>query len=268
MIEKGELDWAENVTKDSLPALKRNAALTVYEKAGTTLMVTFLNTQAGADEGPPGAAGAASPLEPGGLQRHRGPHGQRRPAVHADARAGLEDGEPVPVQPGARQAAPRRGRLIRTAASQLRYQSQKGDVDKRAMFEIFQAELNKLNVTVELFDDTWPALVKRATDWGATRDAGTAVHLFGYFRPMFIPTPYDFLFHMYHSEAYPDEGRPELHLLLEPRVRQAHQRGDGDARSPTARAALELRQAAELVWRTRPSWSTGASSTSSSPART
>src|SRR5882762_5489906 len=31
-----EVDIAENVTKDTLPALKRNAELTVYEKAGTT----------------------------------------------------------------------------------------------------------------------------------------------------------------------------------------------------------------------------------------
>jgi peptide/nickel transport system substrate-binding protein len=44
MIEKGELDWSENVTKDALPALKRNSNLTVYEKLGTSLMVTYLNT--------------------------------------------------------------------------------------------------------------------------------------------------------------------------------------------------------------------------------
>jgi ABC-type transport system substrate-binding protein len=44
MIEKGELDWSENVTKDALPALKRNPNLTVYEKAGTSIMVTYLNT--------------------------------------------------------------------------------------------------------------------------------------------------------------------------------------------------------------------------------
>ncbi len=47
MIEKGELDWSENVTKDSLPALKRNPNLTVYEKLGTSLMVTYLNTNVG-----------------------------------------------------------------------------------------------------------------------------------------------------------------------------------------------------------------------------
>src|SRR3989475_4903540 len=44
MVEKGELDWSENVTKDALPALKRNPSLTVYEKLGTSLMVTYLNT--------------------------------------------------------------------------------------------------------------------------------------------------------------------------------------------------------------------------------
>ena len=68
-------------------------------------------------EGPPGAAGAASPLESGGVQRHHGPHRQRRPPVPAAARARLEDGEPVPVQPGAGQAAPRRGRLSERRAS-------------------------------------------------------------------------------------------------------------------------------------------------------
>ena len=47
MIEKGELDWAENVTKDSPPALKRNPNLTVYERLGTSIMVTYLNTHAG-----------------------------------------------------------------------------------------------------------------------------------------------------------------------------------------------------------------------------
>lgn len=38
------------------------------------------------------------------------------------------------------------------------------------MFELLQAELTKLNIKVEFHDDTWPALVKKATDWGTTRD--------------------------------------------------------------------------------------------------
>jgi hypothetical protein len=35
----------------------------------------------------------------------------------------------------------------------------------------------------------------------ATKDPNTAIHLFGYFRPMFIPTALDFLFNMYHPKG-------------------------------------------------------------------
>ena len=164
MIEKGELDIAENVTKDSLAALKRNAALTVYEKAGTTLMVTFLNTQAGPTKDLRVRQALHHLWNQEAFQRHRGPLPAAAP-VPAAARARLEDGEPVRTI-GAGQAAPRRGRLSKRRF-QLRYQSQKGDVDG-AMFEDLPGGALQLNVTVELLDDTWPALVKRATDWGAT----------------------------------------------------------------------------------------------------
>ena len=247
MIEKGELDIAENVTKDSLRRAQAQCRADRVRE-GRHHADGDLPQHAGRPhEGPPGAAGAASPLEPGGVQRHHGQHRQRRPPVPAAARARLEDGEPLPVQPGAGQAAPRRGRLSERRLCQLRYQSQKGDVDKRAMFEIFQAELTKLNVTVELLDDTWPALVKRATDWGATRDAGTAVHMFGYFRPMFIPTPYDFLFQMYHSEAYPTKGGRNFTYYTNPEYDRLI--NDSVVSLDAPREQRQLRQAAELLWK-------------------
>ena len=40
----------------------------------------------------------------------------------------------------------------------------------------------------------------------APQSPDTAIHLFAYFRPMFITTPHDFLFHMYHSDANPQKG--------------------------------------------------------------
>ena len=145
MIEKGELDIAENVTKDSLPALKRNASLTVYEKAGTTLMVTFLNTQAGptkdlrvrqalhhlwnqeAFNAITGNAANAGPLY--------------APLLGRDWK--MEN--PYPYDPArAKQLLAEAG--FPNGGFQLRYQSQKGDADKRAIFEIFQAELSKLNI--------------------------------------------------------------------------------------------------------------------------
>ena len=246
MIEKGELDIAENVTKDALPALKRNAALTVYEKAGTTLMVTFLNTQAGptkdirvrqalnhlwnqeAFNAITGNAANPGPLYP--------------PLLGRDWK--MEN--PYPYDPArAKQLLAEAG--FPNGGFQLRYQSQKGDADKRAIFEIFQAELSKLNIGLELFDDTWPALVKRATDWGATRDSGTAVHMFGYFRPMFIPTPYDFLFSMYHSDAYPTKGGRNFTYYTNPEYDRLV--NDSMVSLDQAREQRQLRQAAEILWK-------------------
>jgi ABC-type transport system substrate-binding protein len=100
---------------------------------------------------------------------------------------------------------------------------------------------------VEFFDDTWPALVKRATDWGRDKSPDTAIHLFGYFRPMFITTPHDFLFHMYHSDANPMKGGRNFTYYSNPE----YDKLVNEAMTTTDRDAdLKLsRQAAELVWR-------------------
>jgi peptide/nickel transport system substrate-binding protein len=246
MLEKGELDIAENVTKDALPALKRNAGLTVHEKAGTTLMVTFLNTQ--------------TPPTKDLRVRQALHHLWNQEAFNAIAGHAANEGPLYPPLLGKDwrmenpyRYDPERARKLLAEAGYpqggftLRFQSQKGDGDKRAIFEIFQAELAKLNIKVELFDDTWPALVKRATDWGATRDPGTAIHMFGYFRPMFIVSPHDFLFSMYHSDAYPSKGGRNFTYYTNPQydrlINEAMVSLD-----PAAEQKL-ARQAAELVWR-------------------
>ncbi len=246
MVEKGELDFSENVTTDALPALKRNPNLTVYEKLGTSLMVTYLNTNVAPtkdlrvrkalhhlwnQEAFNAITGHAA--NPGPLFT---------PILGKDWK--LEN--PYPYNPG-------RAKNLLTEAGypnggfSLRFQSQKGDVDKRAMFELLQAELTKQNITLEFYDDTWPALVKKATDWGSTRDPNTAIHLFGYFRPMFVPTALDFLFNMYHSEANPMKGGRNFTYYANPE----YDKLINEAMITTDREReLRLeRQAAELVWR-------------------
>jgi peptide/nickel transport system substrate-binding protein len=246
MIEKGELDWAENITNDALPALKRNANLTVYEKAGTSLMVTCLNTQS-----PPtndlrvrqaihhlwnqeafnaitGHTANPGPLFP--------------PLLGKDWR--MEN--PYPYNPD------RAKKLLAEAGYPnggftLRLQSQKGDVDKRAIFELMQAELNKVNVKVELFDDTWPSLVKKATDWGKDKDPNTAIHLFVYFRPMYVTSPHDYLFHMYHSDAYPTKGGRNFTYYTNPEYDKLI--SEAMVSLDPERELKLARQAAEMVWK-------------------
>jgi peptide/nickel transport system substrate-binding protein len=246
MVEKGELDWSENVTKDALPALKRNPNLTVYEKLGTSLMVTYLNTN-------------VAPTKDLRV-RQALHHLWNQEAFNAITGHAVNQGplftpllgkdwrmeNPYPYNPDkAKKLLAEAG--YPNGGFTLRFQSQKGDVDKRAMFEVLQAELNKLNIKVEFFDDTWPALVKRATDWGRDKSPDTAIHLFGYFRPMFITTPHDFLFHMYHSDANPMKGGRNFTYYSNPEydnlINEAMTTADRD------RELKLSRQAAELVWR-------------------
>jgi peptide/nickel transport system substrate-binding protein len=246
MLEKGELDIAENITKDALPALKRNSDLTVYEKAGTTLMVTFLNTQAGPTKDIRVRQALSHLWNQEAFNAITGNTANPGPLYAPLLGRDWHPANPYPYDPArAKQLLAEAG--YPNGGFQLRFQSQKGDVDKRAIFEIFQAELAKLNITVEFLEDTWPALVKRATDWGAARDPATAVHMFGYFRPMFIPTPYDFLFQMYHSDAYPTKGGRNFTYY----TNSEYDRLVNDAlvSLDPQREQRELRQAAELLWK-------------------
>ena len=246
MVEKGELDWAENITKDALPALKRNPAVTVYEKPGTTVMVTFLNTNVAPTKDIRVRQAIHHLWNQEAFNAITGNTANGGPLFTPLLGKDWRMENPYPYNPD------RAKKLLADAGYPnggftLRFQSQKGDVDKRAIFEIFQADLNKLNIKVEFFDDTWPALVKRATDWGKDKDPNTAIHLFGYFRPMFLTSPHDFLFSMYHSEAYPTKGGRNFTYYTNPEydklISEAMVSLDADRELKLAR------QAAEIVWK-------------------
>jgi peptide/nickel transport system substrate-binding protein len=246
MIEKGELDWSENVTKDSLPALKRNASLTVYEKLGSSIMVTFLNTNAGPTKDRRVRQALAHLWNQEAFNAITGHAASPGPLFTPILGPEWKGENPYPYDPAkARRLLTEAG--VAGGGFTLRFQSQKGDADKRAIFELMQAELNKLNIKVEFYEDTWPALVQKATDWGRDRNPETAIHLFGYFRPMFIPTALDFLFNMYHSEATPPKGGRNFTYYANP----DYDRLVNEALTTADRAresALD-RQAAEMVWR-------------------
>jgi peptide/nickel transport system substrate-binding protein len=246
MIEKGELDWAENVTKDSLPALKRNPNLTVHEKLGTSIMVTYLNTHAGPTKDRRVRQAIHHMWNQEAFNAITGHAASPGPLYTPILGKDWKMDNPYPYDPA------RAKKLLAEAGHAsggftLRFQSQKGDVDKRAIFELMQAELNKLGVKVEFFDDTWPALVQRATDWGRDRREDTAIHLFGYFRPMFIPTALDFLFNMFHSEATPQKGGRNFTYYSNPDYDRLVD--EAMATPDREREAALDRQAAEIVWK-------------------
>ena len=246
MIEKGELDWSENITKDSLPALKRNANLTVYEKLGTSIMVTYLNTNAGPTKDRRVRQALAHLWNQEAFNAITGNAASPGPLFTPILGKEWKGDNPYPYDPAkAKKLLAEAG--FPNGGFSLRFQSQKGDADKRAIFELMQAELNKQNVKVEFFEDTWPALVQKATDWGRDRNPETAIHLFGYFRPMFIPTALDFLFNMYHSEATPLKGGRNFTYYSNPEYDKLV--NEAMATSDRERESALDRQAAEIVWK-------------------
>jgi peptide/nickel transport system substrate-binding protein len=246
MIEKGELDWAENVTRDSLPALKRNPSVTVHEKLGTSIMVTYLNVNAGPTRDRRVRQALHHLWNQEAFNAITGHSASPGPLFTPILGKEWKMENPYPYDPA-------RARKLLADAGQgsggftLRFQSQKGDVDKRAIFELMQAELTKLGIKVEFLEDTWPALVQRATDWGRDRNPDSAVHLFSYFRPMFIPTALDFLFNMYHSEATPQKGGRNFTYYANPDVDRLV--NEAMATADRDREAALDRQVAEIVWR-------------------
>lgn len=246
MIEKGELDIAENVTRDALPALKRNPDLVVHEKVGTSVMYTLLNTQAGPTKDPRVRQAIHHLWHQEAFNAITGNVANEGPLYPPLLGKGWRMANPYPYDP-------ERARKLLAEAGYgaggftLRFQSQKGDVDKRAIFEIFQAELNKLGIRLEFFEDTWPALVKKATDWSKDRDPNTAIHLFSYFRPMLTFSPYDFLFHIFHSDAYPTKGGRNFTYYTNPEYDRLINEAMVTLDAEQERRLL--RQAAELVWR-------------------
>ena len=111
MIEKGELDWRRTSPRTALPALKRNADPHRLREARHQLMVTYLNTQAGPTKDLRVRQALHHLWNQEAFNAITGHAANAGPALHAAARARLEDGEPVPLRSGAGQEAPRRGRL-------------------------------------------------------------------------------------------------------------------------------------------------------------
>lgn len=219
MLEKGDLDVAQNVTMDDVPALRRNPQVTVYENVGAGGSFIFMNAAAEPTKDP--------------LIRRAILHAWNHKAYEAVRRGLAPRGngptpEPIlgkaynldeiyPYDLGKAQA------LLAQAGHPnggftLRFLTQKGDEQKRMQFEVLQGELRKLNIRVDLIEEAWPALNKRLADWSRARDQATAVHFVAVWRPASIFHPWEWLYLPLHTEATLDKGGRNYGFYSNPRM--------------------------------------------------
>jgi peptide/nickel transport system substrate-binding protein len=78
---------------------------------------------------------------------------------------------------------------------------QKGDEQKRMLIEVLRDELASLGIEMNFYEGTWPAIWKRMTDWGASRDPALNWHLVVFYKSPDLWTPWTFLYRMFHTET-------------------------------------------------------------------
>lgn len=201
MLETGQLDVAQIISIDALPALKRNPAIQVIETQYAAQMYLHFNT-------------AAPPMNDVRVRRamaHLWNH-----AAYTTLRRGLApraDG-PLPnilLGPGysfksSYEYDPAKAKeLLKQAGlpsgSQLTFLLHKGDEQKRMIAEVVRDELAKIGVRLDIWEGTWPALFKKVADWGASRDPATAWHAQAFFKGPDVWSAPDFLYALFHSDT-------------------------------------------------------------------
>ncbi|MBI2369441.1 MAG: ABC transporter substrate-binding protein [Deltaproteobacteria bacterium] len=219
MLEKGDLDLAQNVTMDDVPALKRTPQVTVYENIGAGGFFLYMNAAAGPTKDPLIRRAlshawnhkAYEAIRRGLAPRTNGP----TPEVVLGKAYNLDELYPYDLGK-ARALLAQAGHP--NGGFTLRFLTQKGDEQKRVQFEVLQSELRKLNIRMELIEETWPAMNKRLADWARTRDPATAVHFIAVWVPANIFHPWEWLHLRFHTDATQDKGGRNAGFYSNPRL--------------------------------------------------
>lgn len=210
MLERGEIDIAEQVPTEALPALRANPAVTVIERdSGVRVLYLMLNAAAGptADvrvrQAINLAFDQATFLEAtgGAFTTSNGP-------VPAEFIGGYE-----PEIPYNRVDLDEARRLLQEAGQAtmtLDVYYTTGDQVQELAGQVLQAYLSQIGVTVNVIAQDFPAFVRAITAWGTSErsasDENFRMANFLYTPPR-MPDAYAYLWYMYHSAAQGGLGR-------------------------------------------------------------
>jgi peptide/nickel transport system substrate-binding protein len=246
MLERGEIDIAEQVPTEALDALRANPAIEVIERdGGVRVLYLMLNSEAGptADVRVRRAINLAFDQESflaatgGSFTTSDGP-------VPAEFLGGYKPKIPyndLDLE-AARQLLAEAGQVNMT----LDVYYTTGDQVQELAGQVLQAYLSQIGVKVNVIAQDFPAFVRSITAWGegdrSADDPNFRMANFLYTPPR-MPDAYAYLWYMYHSDAQGGRGRnqnfyhnPEVDALID----QGALATDPQERLATYRQAVDL----------------------------
>jgi peptide/nickel transport system substrate-binding protein len=205
MLEKGDLDLAMLLPIDALPSLKKNPAVRIHEdKAHSSMMFLFDHI----------AEPTKNPLVRKALA-HAWNH-----EAFSTVRRGLAPRLNSPVPPimlGEGYKEPLIYEYDLKKAKEYLVQAgypdgftinvltQKGDEEKKMMFDVFQNDLAKIGIKCNLQEKTFPAMVATSKDKTLMSDPQNAMHLQIFFLSPQPFTPWKVLVRGFATESQPDK---------------------------------------------------------------
>jgi peptide/nickel transport system substrate-binding protein len=205
MLERGDLDIAMTLPFDALPALKMNPDIRIYEDKSYAVMVLMLNC-------------IAEPTR-NILVRKALAHAWNHEAFSV-VRRGLApraDGPCPSAMIGKNYKPPfiydynlKKAKEFLVQAGYpdgvtINFLIEKGDEEKKMIYDIFQNDLSKIGIKTTVFEKTWPGMVETAKDRVLMSDPKNAMHIICVFLTPSPFTPWKPIYRIYATEAQMDK---------------------------------------------------------------
>jgi peptide/nickel transport system substrate-binding protein len=223
MLQQGQLDIAQIISIDALPSLKRNPQIRVVESEYAGQMYFFLNSALAPTSDPRVRKAIGHAWNHEKYKTLRKGIAPRADGAAPNAMFGAGYGFTNPYNydiEKARKLLAEAGIKKGTALTVL---VQKGDEQKRMLVEVLRDGLAPLGIETTMYEGTWPAIWKRMTDWGATRDAALNWHISIFYKSPDLWTPWTFLYRMFHTDTqlHKPSGQYNMGLYSNPAVDKA-----------------------------------------------
>lgn len=245
MLQQGQLDMAQIISVDALPALKRNPQVRVIETEYAGQMYFFLNTAVGPMSDVRVRKALAYAWNHEKYKALRKGIGPRADGAAPNALFGPGYGFSNPYTYNPEKAKKLFAEAGVKKGTTLTALVQKGDEQKRMLIEVLRDELASLGIEMNFYEGTWPAIWKRMTEWGASRDPALNWHLVVFYKSPDLWTPWTFLYRMFHTDTHlhKPSGQYNLGLYSDPAVdkliTEASVLLDADKATPLWRKANE-----------------------------